>query len=431
MVMKPDDFRLMVTGREDRNREFKASFPWIRESNGETMAKVTKTILAMSNLPDGGHIIIGVEEPASGSTSYRAIGMDAEHLKSYSHDVVADFVRSYAEPYANLNLEIVEVGDAKFVAIAVEGFQEIPVVCKRNYGDILTQGTVYVRPRSGRPCSEPVSNYADMRELIDLAVERGVTKFLRTQGVARKAKEADAQRFKAQANMPFINEDVLPNIKNGGHWEVLIRPTAFDEERLASLSEAKRQLRACQVSFRGSFPIFSDDRLQRGLNFIENPFSSIGLGVQEVWRFYQSGLFLLYRSLSEDWSKSAGLDPAFERGTALSILSTLYFVSEVFEFAARLAQEGIIAPEGYIQINLVGTKGRKLVFWGGDRILFDTYTCNEKELPRSRILTGEEIVAERRDLAFNHFLWIMERFGFDAKPEIFRQDQEKFFKGQI
>ena len=197
--MTPDDARALIQAkREDRSREFKESFPWRREAAGETMARVSKTILAMSNLRDGGRIVVGVAEPVQGSTDWRPVGVDPDHLGTFSFDTVADFVRKYAEPYARFDLDIVELGSAKYVVIAVEGFDEVPVVCKVSYGHILAEGAVYVRPRSGRPRSEPVSNYADMRELLDLAVERGIRRFLRAQTVARAAQQVDEQLFSQQ-----------------------------------------------------------------------------------------------------------------------------------------------------------------------------------------------------------------------------------------
>ncbi len=225
-----------------------------------------------------------------------------------------------------------------------------------------------------------------------------------------------------------MSNEVLDKIKSRGHWEVIIRPTVFSKERLSSFAEAEQQLRACQVTFRGwYFPHMRDVR--RGLDFIEESVSF--QAIHETWRFYQSGQLVFYRGLTEDWSEEAGYTPAYQPGAALSILSALYAVSEIFEFATRLAQRGVLTPEGLIKINLVGTSGRTLVFWGSDRILFREYTCREEALPRSWTLPAERLMTEGRDLAFQHFLWLMERFGFDASPEVFRADQEKFFRGQF
>jgi predicted HTH transcriptional regulator len=125
---------LVYAGREERNREYKASFPWDRNTAGETMARVTKSILALSNLRDGGHIVIGV---------------DPAHLGTFSFDNAADFVRNYAEPYARFSLEIVPLDGKKFVVLSVEGFDEYPVICKKSFGNVLAEGIMYVRPLGG------------------------------------------------------------------------------------------------------------------------------------------------------------------------------------------------------------------------------------------------------------------------------------------
>jgi len=181
---------------EDRNREYKTSFPWERTTDGETMAKVTKTILAMSNLRDGGHIAIGVDEDKSGCFSPK--GMQQADVATYSFDEVADFVRNYAEPYARFGLDIVEEQGKMFVVMSVAGFDEVPVICRKSYGDILHEGLVYVRPQSGRPRSEPVAAYIDMRELMDLAAEKRLRRYVEMISVASSPTSEDAGRFEKQ-----------------------------------------------------------------------------------------------------------------------------------------------------------------------------------------------------------------------------------------
>lgn len=196
--MNPEGYRpIIFAGREDRNREYKQSFSWDR-SNRPTMAKVTKTILAMSNLRDGGHIVIGVNEVSGIDVQFEAVGVQDDHLQTFSHDKVADFVRDYADPYVSFAVEYVQLDGMAFVVIAIAGFDEFPVICKKSYAEILSGATIYVRPRGGRPRSEPISNYSDLRELLDLATERGVRRFLQTQARANVSDLTDSQRFEEQ-----------------------------------------------------------------------------------------------------------------------------------------------------------------------------------------------------------------------------------------
>ncbi len=99
------DYRnIIYRGTEDRNLEYKRSFLWKQKPEKETMAKVTKTIIAMSNLRDGGHIVIGVAEQADQIRRYRPEGVYPEHLRALNQDNVSDFVRAYAEPFARFSL---------------------------------------------------------------------------------------------------------------------------------------------------------------------------------------------------------------------------------------------------------------------------------------------------------------------------------------
>jgi len=194
-----EEYRSIIfAGREDRNREYKQSFPWERAEHGETMAKVTKSVLAMSNLRDGGHIVIGVEESSNPRADFVPAGMQDDHLQTFSYDRVADFVRNYADPYATFDLDVVTLDAKNFVVIAVVGFEESPVICKRSYADILSESAIYVRSRSGRPRSEPVTTYPDMRELLDLAIERGVRKFLERQARVGAIEVANEEKFEHQ-----------------------------------------------------------------------------------------------------------------------------------------------------------------------------------------------------------------------------------------
>jgi predicted HTH transcriptional regulator len=162
------------------------------------MAKVVKSILAMSNLSDGGHIVIGVKEVSEAEGRYEPVGMRSDHLDTFSSDALADFVRNYADPYAKLDVEVVSLDGRDFIVISVSSFDETPVICKRDYASILSEGAIYIRSRSGRPRSEPVTLYVDMRELMDLAIDRGVRRFLEKQSRIGVVAFNDREKFEQQ-----------------------------------------------------------------------------------------------------------------------------------------------------------------------------------------------------------------------------------------
>jgi hypothetical protein len=70
------------------------------------------------------------------------------------------------------------------VVISVKEFDEIPVLCKSQYDDsagrvILRKGGLYVRPR-GKPATTEIANQTEMREVLSLAIEKGLRAFLAT-----------------------------------------------------------------------------------------------------------------------------------------------------------------------------------------------------------------------------------------------------------
>lgn len=159
---------LIGLGREDRSLECKESQPW-----DELKSKIAKTALGMANIRDGGTIIVGVSQR---SGSLVAQGMSQEHINTYDVDKVQSYVNRFADPYVRLEMYIVPRDSQSFVAIVVHEFDEIPVVCRRN-GVGLRQGAVYTRSyRMPETCEVP--SQTEMREIIEIATDKGVRRFL-------------------------------------------------------------------------------------------------------------------------------------------------------------------------------------------------------------------------------------------------------------
>lgn len=159
---------LIDLGREDRSLEYKESRPW-----GDLKDKIAKTALGMSNVRDGGTIIIGVSQ-RSGSLVPK--GMPQDNIDTYDVDDVQAYVNRFADPYVRLEMYTVPRNDQKFIAIVVHEFDEVPVVCKKS-GVGLRQGSVYTRAyRMPETCEVP--SQTEMREIIDMATDKGVRRFL-------------------------------------------------------------------------------------------------------------------------------------------------------------------------------------------------------------------------------------------------------------
>jgi hypothetical protein len=240
-----------------------------------------------------------------------------------------------------------------------------------------------------------------------------------------------------------MSNEVLERIKSRGYWHAIVRPERFIAGRVPTLTACQEVVESNQVRYRGRyFPHIETQHLHRGLNYIEVAVTAFG-SVSETWRFYQSGQFALFRGLREDWMQEdtwlpSQVKPDIEPGTRLDILSTLFQLSEIYEFAARLAQAGIYDESLFLAVNLVHTKGRKLFFWPSPKYDFPPFipssaVCEIAELPKQDSFGVTDFIACAREYSFEHFLWLMERFALDVSRDVhvFKRDQEKFFEGRF
>ena len=105
------------------------------------------------------------------------VGLTEADLRTWNYDDVADRVAVYADPSVAFDLEIREYDDNEYVVLRIEEFADVPVLCKRSFGDVLRDGACYVRPRR-KPETSELPTQADMRDLLDLAIEKGIRRFL-------------------------------------------------------------------------------------------------------------------------------------------------------------------------------------------------------------------------------------------------------------
>jgi hypothetical protein len=177
-------------GAESRHIEYKRSFSW---DDVPIRTKIIKTILGMSNTKDGGSIIIGMEEQPD--NSYLPQGIQADHLSSFQDtDTIKEHASKYADPYAIFNVTIEKHNGVNFVLINVTEFDELPVICKNEHTGILRRGAIYVRSKRGKPETIEVPTEVEMREIIEMAVDKANIK-LSKRGYQIAGKTSDEQLY--------------------------------------------------------------------------------------------------------------------------------------------------------------------------------------------------------------------------------------------
>jgi predicted HTH transcriptional regulator len=163
---------------ESRSCEFKSGVRW----EGDFRYKITKGILALSNLAGGGYVIVGVEWNDS-VRQYEPIGMEKDTSDTYDHEVVLEFANIRADPFVQIDLKHFEISGKWFVVIQVGEFLDVPVICKKTCTDtndkvIIENGRIYYRT-SKKPESSACLTYVDLREILDHATTKGLSSLLR------------------------------------------------------------------------------------------------------------------------------------------------------------------------------------------------------------------------------------------------------------
>jgi hypothetical protein len=229
-----------------------------------------------------------------------------------------------------------------------------------------------------------------------------------------------------------MRNGLVPKIRTRGHWEVVLRPSTFQADRLGSLRDCEEVIAKNRVRLRGwDFPHFRAEKCIRGVDFIE---MATDFGeIQETWRFHTSALLIFYQGLPEDWlqddlDQRHKLQGVIGEEKGLSIIGALYFLSEVYEFAGRLGQTGTLGESLTLEVTLHGTNRRRLFFWPEqDRVMWDRHACDVEELPRKVTESVPGFVGQSRELSLKHFEWIMQMFHFDIPAGSLRGEQDKLF----
>jgi len=226
-------------------------------------------------------------------------------------------------------------------------------------------------------------------------------------------------------------EELINKIESKGYWRVEIRPTIFEKLRIPTFSQAQELAQSCVVLWRGwDYPHWNAKTVRNMSDWVES--WEDWENEIEYWRFYRSGQFVHLFALHEDLIDVDKIlpqryPPRSPRNGYVSFLSTTYLVTEIFEFAARLANKDILRPSAFISIGLYNIKDHELVSFDFNRHLHDGYVyvgddpiIIEKEIPQQELVTNPD------DFALDFIIEIFERFNWNNPPrQILAEDQRR------
>jgi predicted HTH transcriptional regulator len=180
---------------ESLNVEYKGALAWenSQDSMSWLQAKCIKAVLGFTNTEGGGLIILGVNDDGNGTRSF--VGLSPEMLASYGNtEAIQECIDKYADgPLSYSIKKITYVNDGTeqtYMAIAVNEFDDTPVLCTRDFyiekpnGEkdfILRKQDMYTRARKGRFGTIKATSL-ELRYILNLAHSKAEDRLLQLFG---------------------------------------------------------------------------------------------------------------------------------------------------------------------------------------------------------------------------------------------------------
>jgi len=429
--------QLLKLGHELRHLEVKAPGGL---DDKVLVARVARAAMAMGNLRDGGLVVVGIDD---GQIAAMQPGLNAAQLADWTDfDKVSAALGKYSDPPVTFEIHAFSLSSVvDIVVLAVEEFEHDVHVCKRSFQGVLVDGHTYVRPR-GQPRSVLPPTSADMRELHELAVDKGVREFVRRAGAAgvrlnvtapptTAREDADREAFNVERERAWAAPSIVdaPSPQSAvtptpAYFDVAVRPGPYQAERLTP-AELAPFVAEQAVRLRGwPVPMVSPhDPIQRHGTWLAQ--DSESMFHVEAWRIFTSGQFLQRRLLATDVRDTAELRAEDKRATgAVALWDVLLYAVEVAELGARLATR-LGCETVTLEVSLRGIRGRELVSGDSRRRLFGPYLSAAEAFSATRSLEVSDLLTDARAAGVDMAQRILRQFGLDAQDQLLRDYQDE------
>jgi hypothetical protein len=211
--------------------------------------------------------------------------------------------------------------------------------------------------------------------------------------------------------------EVTEKIRSRGSWDVTIRPASFvaDRVRYDHLDDV---LSRSVVRMRGwPVPLVDPQApFLRGEDWVGQDINARMVLHYEAWRFFTSGQFNQLRSVSADWRAGTDMSPTTVPAGADSVIEVweiLFYLTEVFELAARLALTAAGADDMVVSARLHGLQKRALVTGQSNRTpLMGLHVATVPSFEQSVTLSRDVLIAEARGQAILLSQQFFLRFGW-------------------
>ena len=151
---------------------------------------------------------------------------------------------------------------------------------------------------------------------------------------------------------------------------------------------------------------------------------------------YQSGQFIIYKALPEDWYSEdklfGDLAKIYPSGEVLTLYTSLIHpITDAVAFAGRLGEKDLYKEGVKISLTLHGTRGRKLNIEDGSGVPFsrDRYTAASK-LTVSGSYSIEEVIEDNLLISNQFIMKVISSFDYNPLPEMILDKQRLYVSGR-
>lgn len=414
---------IIDVGYEQRGIEFKGAG---ERTDRAFLANVARAVLALANQRDGGYVIVGLSEDGVDAPTS---GLTDEQLQQWlSFDDVSDQINAYADPPVRIQLGRGQLPNGHSVAIIeVAEFSEIPILSKKDYPQRIVAKQLYTRSMA-KPESSALLTQNELREIITLATEKQLARFLETAqraGIAIGQSESAAAREEFEAQLNRARNDGFHLDASLPQLVTTIRPETFDARRIP-FPDLLSAVEHATVRRRG-WPFPWVQYPTSGRDWVGEQVTSMH---PETWQFFESGQFFDCRYIEEYGPDSDGfLDDRQQIHGYLPIWLPLLNFTEVVEFAGRLQRAQFDSERISIGLALHNIRHFVLVTAHRERSgLHGTYVYNDDTWDYEILLSPEEGLTSPRELAVDAALDLLQRFGWrGVTRELLRSIQVEAF----
>lgn len=228
----------------------------------------------------------------------------------------------------------------------------------------------------------------------------------------------------------ILMSSTMEKLRSRGYWHTVIRPAEFQAKRVADIAALPSIIEKASVHLRGwDFPhVVQGGKYERDVDWVGQE-SEWG-GFLEAWRAYQSGQFVDYTAMEEDWASADSFSGGWGARPPekfLRVRNAIFTLTEILEFASRLSLTPMGAEQ--IVITVVASDLAKRQLWINDnRPPRHRVQATLTEMPFEINVRREELIGNAWGIALRWSSELLKRFGMEVSDDSMRAWQEELKK---